>query len=209
MGIRSTIVGQFRRPAGRLGALAGWVMQSRPSNRQRNAWTVDLLGVRPGDRVLEFGCGPGMALEACARRASGGRVTGIDHSQTMIDQARKRLRQAGQEDLVHLIAGGEEELTRFDAEFDKAYLVNVVQFLPDRAAFYGHLLRALKPGGLAATTYMPRSRNPTRDEALAMAEQIRSAMEVSGFEDIRTEELPLDPVPAVCVLGRRPDQPGS
>jgi hypothetical protein len=51
---------------------------------------------------------------------------------------------------------------------------------------------------------MPRHRNPTRADALAMADSIRWDMEVAGFDSLRVEELPLQPVPAICVIGRRP-----
>ena len=50
MALRETIVGQFKRPHGMLGRLAGWIMASRPSNIRRNLWTVEMLGVRPTDR---------------------------------------------------------------------------------------------------------------------------------------------------------------
>jgi hypothetical protein len=49
------LIKQFGRPSGFVGRLAGWSMARRPSNRQRNQWTVDLLRLTPGDRVLEIG----------------------------------------------------------------------------------------------------------------------------------------------------------
>jgi hypothetical protein len=48
--------------------MAGWVMAHRPSNRQRNSWVVSLLDVRPADRVLEIGFGPGLAIGELSRR---------------------------------------------------------------------------------------------------------------------------------------------
>jgi hypothetical protein len=53
---------QFERPHGALGALAGFVMSHRPSNKERNRWTVDLIAAERDARVLEIGCGPGLAL---------------------------------------------------------------------------------------------------------------------------------------------------
>ena len=49
------VVRQFGKPTGTLGVLAGLVMSRRQSNRQRNDWTLDLLDIRPADRVLEPG----------------------------------------------------------------------------------------------------------------------------------------------------------
>ena len=95
MSLGAKFAAQFRRPEGRLGAFAGWIMANRGSNRQRNDWTVELLEIAPGDRVLEFGCGPGLALAAAAARATSGRLVGIDHSSVMIEQARARLSKLG------------------------------------------------------------------------------------------------------------------
>ena len=58
----SAMVGQFGHPRGTAGSVAGWVMAHRSSNRRRNNWVVSLLDVQPGERVLEIGFGPGLAV---------------------------------------------------------------------------------------------------------------------------------------------------
>ncbi len=63
---RGAIVRQFGKPSGALGVVAGLVMRLRASNRLRNARTVDLLEIRPEDRVLEVGFGPGLAVARTA-----------------------------------------------------------------------------------------------------------------------------------------------
>ena len=68
---RKTIVGQFARPHGVLGRLAGWIMANRPSSRQRSAWTIGLVAPRDGETLLEIGCGPGYALGHCLKQAPG------------------------------------------------------------------------------------------------------------------------------------------
>ncbi len=62
MTVRQRLVAQFRQPRGLPGQLAGLVMAMRPSNRARNRWTVELLDLQPGDRLLEIGFGPGLAI---------------------------------------------------------------------------------------------------------------------------------------------------
>ena len=88
------VIGQFGHPRGRVGSVAGWQMAHRPSNRQRNHWVVALLDIRPADRVLEIGFGPGLAIAELARRAGGqGHVDGTDHSGVMLPpggQAQRR-----------------------------------------------------------------------------------------------------------------------
>jgi trans-aconitate methyltransferase len=62
-------------------------MATRSSNVQRNRWAVDQLAVRPTDRVLEIGFGPGVAIEALIARVTEGAVHGIDHSELMVRAA--------------------------------------------------------------------------------------------------------------------------
>src|SRR5579863_8644217 len=61
------VVGQAHRPRGAAGRVTAWEMAHRPSNRQRSRWAVSMLDVRPADRVLEIGFGPGVAIAALAR----------------------------------------------------------------------------------------------------------------------------------------------
>src|SRR3712207_5675999 len=75
---------QFWRPTGFWGRAAGLLMAHRTSNRRRNAWAVSLLDVRPEDRVLEIGFGPGLAIRELGRLARKGYVCGIDHSELML-----------------------------------------------------------------------------------------------------------------------------
>jgi ubiquinone/menaquinone biosynthesis C-methylase UbiE len=204
MNLRKVIVEQFGNPHGFLGRIAGWIMANRRSNRERNLWTVDLLSIQPGDRIVEIGCGPGVALEACLAKVREGKVIGLDHSQTMLDQAQSRNAKAIREGRLGLRLGTLADLAATIGSFDKAYSVNVVQFFPDRTAVFHQIYSLLKPKGVSATTYMPRSKNPSRTDALNMAAEVKQHMEVAGFANIRVEELPLDPVPAVCVIGERP-----
>jgi ubiquinone/menaquinone biosynthesis C-methylase UbiE len=206
MSLRSRLIAQFRKPEGPLGRVAGWVMANRPSNVARNRWTVDLLDVRPADRVLEIGCGPGLALTHALERATEGKVVGVDHSALMIEQAGRRNAAALRRGALELQTGGLETLAGQDRAFTKVFSVNVAQFFPDKAAAYRTLAGVMAPGGVIATTHQPRTlgASPTEAEALRMAEVFTQALTTAGFVDARTEILPLKPVPAICVLARKP-----
>jgi protein-L-isoaspartate O-methyltransferase len=54
-------------------------MASKPS--ERFVWAVDTLAPDPADRVLEVGCGHGVAVSLVCERLTRGRITAIDRSQ--------------------------------------------------------------------------------------------------------------------------------
>jgi trans-aconitate methyltransferase len=136
MSVRDRVVGQFKKPSGPFGHIVGWIMAARGSNRGRSRWTIDLLHIGPDDRVLELGCGPGVALEQVARRLLSGTILGIDHSPVMVKQAARRNREAIAAGRVLLRAGTIEDVRAAGSPFTKIFSVNVIQFVPDKAAFF-------------------------------------------------------------------------
>lgn len=201
MSLRKRVVSQFEHPRGLLGRLAGLILAGRGSNLKRNRWTVEQLALRPGEAVLEVGCGPGVALGLCLAQ-SGVRAVGVDHSALMIAQASRRNAGAVKAGRLTLIEGTVETLPAGLGAFDKMFSINVIQFV-DRPAFVARAKALLKPGGLLVTTYQPRHAKATRADALKMADELTELLTRAGFDEVRTLELELKPVPAVCVLAWR------
>jgi ubiquinone/menaquinone biosynthesis C-methylase UbiE len=73
---RKLLMRLFGRPQGFLGRLGGLIMARM--NREAGEQVVDLLEVRPGDRVLEIGFGPGVAIQRLVVRTPGGFIAGVD-----------------------------------------------------------------------------------------------------------------------------------
>ena len=208
MSLRAYVIGQFRQPRGWVGGLAGWIMAARPSNRLRNAWTLDLLDLRPGDRVLEIGHGPGIALALAAARVPEGRIVGLDHSAAMHSQAARRNRTAIREGRVRLLVGSIEDPAPLVASdlaqpFDKIFAVNVTQFWDDPVAVFRLIETLLVPDGTVAITHQPRAGVKTDAAALRTAETIRRAMADAGLTRLRIERLTMLSPNAVCVLGMK------
>jgi SAM-dependent methyltransferase len=191
---------QFHHPTGAIGHVAGWIMGRRSSNLARNRWAVQLLDIQPTDRVIEVGCGPGVAIAALATRATRGLVVGVDHSQVMIGQAGRRNRAAIQAGRVRLIHTPVERLSISDGPFDAALAVNTVGMWPDPTARLRELARLLRPDGRIALVSQPRCPGATAATSAAAASELAGLLTEAGFEHLRTEMLELDP-PAACVLG--------
>jgi len=96
-------------------------------------------GVGAGTRVLDAGCGAGMALRLAA--GLGAVVSGIDASQALLEVARNRLPDAA---LAH---GDLEELPYKDNAFDVVTGFNSFQFAADPAVALQEARRVTKPGG--------------------------------------------------------------
>jgi cyclopropane fatty-acyl-phospholipid synthase-like methyltransferase len=178
-------------------------MANRPSNRARNRWAADVLDVRPADRVLEIGFGPGLALLAILERATQGRVVGIDHSELMLRQAETRNRAALAAGRLELRLGGLELLPTLGGPFDRVLSVNVVQFFADRAAAFAAIRDVLAPGGVMATVYQPRHGGATAADADRMAQALARLATDAGLVSVRIERLEAKPLPAVCVLAQK------
>lgn len=195
---------QFARPSGILGELVGRILANRPSNRARARWTLSLLEIQSGDTLLDVGCGPGVALQMALETPALSMATGVDHSATVLSQARRRLagrRYARRTELVH---GVLDDPRLEGRQFDRICSMNVIQFFPDKTAALARMAALLKPGGRLAITYQPRGSSPTREAVLAMADTVSGALRRSGLINVRSELLELQPAPAVCVLGEAP-----
>jgi SAM-dependent methyltransferase len=195
--IVQALVRQFGHPRGIGGRLVGWSMGRRPSNVQRSRWAVDLLDLAPDDRLLEIGCGPGVAIAAAAERAA--HVVGVDVAAVMIGQARGRNRRAVRAGRVELHVASATDLPTLDAPFDKALAVNTVGHWDDPAAGLVAVRNALRPGGVLAVVSQPRCPGATAEHSREAAAELQRMLDTAGFGASRVETLDLDP-PAVCVL---------
>jgi SAM-dependent methyltransferase len=119
-----------------------WATLAEPQNQGLIEAALAGAGIGRGTRLLDVGCGSGLALEMAAAR--GARVSGIDISPTLLDIGRRRTPGA------RLIEGGIDELPFADQDFDAALAVNALQFAfdPDRAL--AELARVLTPRGRLA-----------------------------------------------------------
>jgi SAM-dependent methyltransferase len=128
----SLLMRAFGRPRGILGRLGGPIMARM--NRTCAAWVIDLLQVRPGDKVLEVGFGPGVGIQLLTSSASAGYVAGVDPSKEMVAQATTRNKKAIENGRVGVRHGSVASLPFTDNTFDKALAIYSMQVWPDAVA---------------------------------------------------------------------------
>jgi ubiquinone/menaquinone biosynthesis C-methylase UbiE len=123
--------------------------------------TVERLGLRAGDRVLDVCCGSGAsAIPAAEAVGPGGSVRGIDLAANLLGLARAKAARRRLEN-VEFRAGDMMDARVPDASFDAVVCVFGIFFVPDMAAAARGLWRAVRPGGkLAITTWGPRFLEP-------------------------------------------------
>jgi len=107
--------------------------------------SLDMLNARPGDRILEVGCGPGMDTLALAGRMSGtGHVVGLDNSPVMIREARRRAQ--GCAAAPDYLVASALQLSFGAGVFDGCRADRVLHTLPDPWPVLTELARVARPG---------------------------------------------------------------
>ena len=108
---------------------------------------VDGLGIRPGDRVLEIGCGHGVAATFVCERLDGGKLTAADRSPKMIAAAETRNARFVADGHAEFLVASLEDLDLGERRFDRIFAVRVGLFHrePERARALAE--RWLAPGG--------------------------------------------------------------
>jgi SAM-dependent methyltransferase len=108
---------------------------------QRRA-TREILALEPGEHVLDVGSGPGFLADEMAREVgAGGRVVGVDPSESMLALARRQTAAA------EFLPGGALELPFADDSFDVVVSTQVLEYVEDVATALAEARRVLRPGG--------------------------------------------------------------
>ena len=167
---------------------------------------VEFVGVTPGLRALDVGCGPGALTSVLAQRLGTANVAGAEPSEAFAQACRARL--PG----VEVVAASADALPFADAAFDLTVSQLVVNFMPDAPAGVREMARVTRPGGVVASCVwdyegemtllrafwdaaheVDPAGAPAVDEGLVMRwcgeGELAELWETAGLRDVRTAPL--------------------
>jgi ubiquinone/menaquinone biosynthesis C-methylase UbiE len=178
--------------------LHGWLNDTiwfRGQGRELRQRVATLASMRPGEQVLDVGCGTGtLALEAARRVGTTGSVLGIDPGAEQI--ARARAKAARRHLPIEFQVGVIEQLAFPDQTFDVVLSTLMMHHLPAPLKRQGiaEIARVLKPGGrmIIADFTRPKDRQGRAARFHAggsSVHELAALVEDAGFSQVKTEEM--------------------
>jgi phosphoethanolamine N-methyltransferase len=149
-------------------------------------------------RVLDIGSGLGGPALVLAGEL-GARVTGVDVQAEIVEDARRRVAEAGLAERIDVRLAEPGPLPFPDGAFDVAFSKDSLIHVPDKPMIYGEMFRVLRPGGvLAVSDWLT---GPADDPAVAAflaaspidlgaatLDDVLPVIAAAGFEDIATTD---------------------
>jgi ubiquinone/menaquinone biosynthesis C-methylase UbiE len=203
------IARQSAHPRGWLGHLVAGVMAW--DTARANSQALDELAVQPGEDVLELGCGHGRTLARLSKLEPAARLFGVDPSDVMRSEARRRNRAGVAAGRIRIEDGDSGKLPFEDGSFDAAFTVHTVYFWPDVAEGMHELRRVLRPGGRLLLVYRPddpelRRALPASVYTLRGSAELEGALGEAGFRGIETREQPDGKARLALTLAHTPER---
>ncbi len=165
--------------------------------------TMRRMGLRPGERVLDLGCGSGWATRLLARLVSEGpagfgQVVGLDISDEMIRQARTASKDF---DNVMFVVGSATQIPWEENFFDKVLSVESFYYYPDQDRALAELFRVMAPRGRLfilinlykdnpySLQWVPKLKVPVH---VRSAEEYVELLKKHAFENVECAQVPDD-----------------
>ncbi len=158
-------------------------------NRIINDKTLELLNVKPGDRILEVGFGGGDLLNRILPCVHSGFVAGADYSPAMVSFCQQRFAGLVKQGKLNLQCAPAEQLPFADGHFNKLCTVNTLYFWDNPHLVLTEFHRLLGKGGLLVLSFGDKEsmeKNPLTQNNFTLydKEQAEQLLTGAGFTDI-------------------------
>jgi ubiquinone/menaquinone biosynthesis C-methylase UbiE len=161
-------------------------------------WGLGHLSIGKRDTILDVGCGGGGTIQKLAKKATSGKVYGIDFSTESVMVSRKTSKkfiQIGRVEIQHSVVSS---LAFSDSMFDLATAVNTHNYWPDLTNDMQEILRVLKPGGklLIIGSVYKGGKNDKRNQKFAelikiafpSVNELREIFLMAGYTEVQLFE---------------------
>jgi cyclopropane fatty-acyl-phospholipid synthase-like methyltransferase len=163
---------------------------------RRIDWAVAMLAAEGSDRLLEVGCGRGIAVALVAPRLTSGRILGLDRSETAIAAARKRNSQWEASGKASFLHSSLRDLADEGSHFDKIFAIDVNLFWTDPRAELPVVRRRLRQGGELYLFYEP----PEAAGREKIAQKVTAKFSGSGLVVRKTITKDIQGSPQLCLI---------
>ncbi|WP_010520719.1 class I SAM-dependent methyltransferase [Aquimarina agarivorans] len=186
------IAAQLRKPEGEAGRIIAEKMNE--GNKSMNLHTIAVLNPEPNDQILEIGMGNGLFVKNIVAMSSSIRYTGVDYSETMIQQASEINNQFIVDDRVNFVKADIQNLPFPSAAFTKIVTVNTFYFWEDHSLVLLELKRVLKPNGQLILAVRPKEnleKFPVTNYGFSKHsnDEIIALLKSNGFSAIEITEI--------------------
>jgi sterol 24-C-methyltransferase len=146
---------------------------------------ADEAGMRPGQSVLDVGCGTGGPAIAVAAH-SGVHVTGIDLVPAQLERARAHAAAQDLGDRTEFVEGDATEMPFPDASFDHVFAIESAYHAHDKGRFYSECARVLRPGGAFVGTDWLRDEQASNGSHAEILERLCEQFAIPSLIDLPT-----------------------
>lgn len=180
---REYIDSHYKTPKGIIGTYIGEKMVRQ--HKTETNWSLELLNIQHGDRILELGCGAGYAIKLILEKNLAEEIVGLDISPTILRSARIRNKKAINEKRVKLVQANLNKLPFHNENFNTVFSIQTIYFWTDIATTLSEIFRVLKPKGVVILTFSDGKEDETWEGIRGITEnQVIPSMKNAGFRDV-------------------------
>lgn len=180
---REFIDSQYQTPKGMIGTYIGEKMVRQ--HKTETNWSLELMNIKQGDRVLELGCGAGYAIKLIFKKDLAEEIVGLDISPTIIRSARRRNKKAINAKKVKLVQADFKNLPFLNENFNTVLSIQTIYFWTDITATLSEIYRILKPKGNIILAFSDGKEEETWEGIRSITEnKLIPSMKNAGFSDV-------------------------